>query len=176
MAGRPGNPNLKGGAPQANRNAMRHGLRAGMLPKGAAYIKRECDTMRREIETAVLARHGEVDLYRAALIQTAMRWERHGMLVQRWLRKEAVTMDAAQRLAYSRDIARASENRDRCLKELGLNVDETQNAIDAWYSADPDDALESPDTPSHGESAKEGKNTSPRPQARTGEAKAREEG
>jgi hypothetical protein len=129
----------KQGAPIGNRNSLRHGLRAGSLPKGASYIKREINLLRREIETAVMNRHGEIDLYRAALIQTAIRWERHGMLVQRWLRREAGEMDAAQRLAYSRDIARASESRDRCLKELGLNAGDHADILDALYST--------PDTP-----------------------------
>ena len=124
---------------------MRHGLRAGQLPKGAAYIKRECDTLRREIEQAVLEQHGEIGLYQAAVVQSAMRWERHGLLVQRWLRMEAGTMDAAQRLAYSRDIARASENRDRCLKELGLDANGRQNVLDVLYST-PADPPESPPT------------------------------
>jgi len=111
-------------APPKNRNATRHGLVAGQLPKGAAYIKRECDTLRRSIEEAVAASHsGSVTLYQAALIQTCIRWERHAMLVQRWLRLQCDTMDAATRLAYSRDIARASAERDKAL--LGLGLDST---------------------------------------------------
>jgi hypothetical protein len=123
------------GAPFRNRNNTRHGLRAGQLPKGAAYIKRECDVLRREIEQAVADVHGgSVSLYHAALIQTCIRWERHAMLIQRWLRLESDTMDAATRLAYSRDIARASAERDKALLTLGLNASDSRSIIDALYS------------------------------------------
>lgn len=123
-------------APPKNRNATRHGLRAGELPKGASYIKRECDVLRREIESAVADAHGgSVSLYQAALIQTCVRWERHAMLVQRWLRLQADTMGAATRLAYSRDIARASAERDKALLGLGLHASDSRSIIDALYSS-----------------------------------------
>ena len=110
-------------APPMNRNATRHGLRAGRLPKGAAYVRRECDALRRIIEDAVAdANNGNVTLHQAALIQTAIRWERHAMLAQRWLRLQIDDLDANARLNYSRDIARASAERDKCFKELGLNT------------------------------------------------------
>ena len=134
----------KTGAPQKNRNAMRHGLRAGQLPKGASYIKRDCDALRRVIEDVLLAKHGEIDIYKSALIQTAIRWERHAMLVQRWLRKEVDDMNAMERIAYSKDIANASTNRDKCLKELGLHMDRN-NVFDALYADEPDDPLEPED-------------------------------
>ncbi len=110
-------------APIKNRNAVRHGLRAGQLPKGASYIKRETDVLRRIIEDAVAALDGgNVSLYHAGVVQSCIRWERHAMLSQRWLRLEAGDLTPDQRLAFSRDIARASTERDKCLRELGLNV------------------------------------------------------
>ena len=121
-------------APVKNRNATRHGLRAGQLPKGAAYIKRETDVLRRIIENAVADEHdGDVSLYHAALIQSTIRWERHAMLAQRWLRREAESLTLDQRLAFSRDIARASTERDKCLRELGLN---TKPNGDPWAILD----------------------------------------
>ena len=113
---------------------MRHGLRSGSLPKGAAYIKRECDTMRCAIEDALIVSKGEITLTDAATIQTAMRCERHALLAQRWLRQDATNMDAATRLAYSRDIAKASAERDKCLKLLDIDCNE-RNVIDALYNA-----------------------------------------
>lgn len=108
---------------QGNRNATRHGLTAGQLPKGAAYVRRITDSLRVALERAITDRNGgEVSLYHAALIQSAVRWERHSLLSQRWLRQEAATMNADQRLAYSRETARASAERDKCLKLLGLDI------------------------------------------------------
>ncbi|MEQ8790248.1 MAG: hypothetical protein RIC55_28390 [Pirellulaceae bacterium] len=121
-------------APPKNRNATRHGLKAGTLPAGASYVKRDCDALRRCIEAAVVERHGEIALYHAACIQSAIRWERHAMLAQRWLRLEIDQMDPATKLSYSREIARASAERDKCLEKLGLDKDLTANAIDVLYS------------------------------------------
>ncbi len=113
-------------APFDNKNSMRHGLRSGRLPKGCSYVKREADSLWNKIEDAVAdANDGIVTLYQDALIQTAIKWERHGMLAQRWLRLDARDMDASTRLSYSREIARSSVERDRCLKELGLDRKKT---------------------------------------------------
>lgn len=100
-------------------------------------MKREVDVMRVAIEDAVVAAKGEVGLYDAATIQSAMRWERHAMLAQRWLRLSINEMDAATKLSYSREIARASTERDKCLERLGLNVSDVNNAIDALYADTP---------------------------------------
>ena len=118
-----------------NRRATRHGLTAGQLPKGAAYIKRCSDQFRVAIEQAVADRNGgQVSLYHAALIQSAQRWERHAMLSQRWLRHEADKLNADQRLAYSREVARASSERDKCLRLLGLDRSEFDHQLDQLYS------------------------------------------
>lgn len=118
-----GNPGGKPGrsGPPKNRHAIRHGLRAGRLPKGCAYVRRECDQLRGIVEAAVAEAHGEITILQAALVQTAIRWERHASLAQRWLRLECEKMDATTRLNYSRDIARASAERDKCLLQLGLD-------------------------------------------------------
>lgn len=103
------------GAPSGNRNNLRHGLRAGRLPPGCGTIRRAIDELRRQLEDAVLRAHGEIDVLAAAQIQTAIRFERHAMLAQRWLRLNADMMQPAERLAYSRDIAKASESRDKAM-------------------------------------------------------------
>ncbi|MDA1054229.1 MAG: hypothetical protein O3C40_27600 [Planctomycetota bacterium] len=109
--------------PPGNGNAIRHGLMAGKLPKGASYIELESERLRTALEDAVVNRTGgEISLHDAAVIQTAIRWERHALLAQRWLRNEAETLTPDQRLAFSRDVARASAERDKCLKALGLDV------------------------------------------------------
>ena len=121
------------GAPLANKNAVRHGLTTGSLPKGCAYVMRHTNELRGKLESAVVDLRGEVALYDAANINTAIRWERHALLTQRWLRLEAKSMDATTRLAYSRDIARASAERDKCLKALGLDV---RPGSDPWAILD----------------------------------------
>jgi hypothetical protein len=68
----------------------------------------------------VIACKGEVSLIDAAAINSAMRWERHALLAQRWLRKDWEELTADQRLNFSREVARASSERDKCLKTLGL--------------------------------------------------------
>ena len=76
---------------------------------------------------------GEVGLADAAAINSAVRWERHAMLAQRWLRVDVGDMDATTRLAYSRDVAKASSERDKCIRALGL---EPSKQSDPWSILD----------------------------------------
>ncbi len=112
----------RSGAPKGSANAMRHGLRAGKLPKDAKYIEWQMNSLRRELEAAVIAVKGEVNLLDAATIQTAVKWERHGALALRWLRVEGDKLKPTERLHFSREIARASTERDKALAALGLDV------------------------------------------------------
>ena len=92
------------------------------------------------LETAVMDRKGEISLFDAGLVQTAMRWERHALLAQRWLKKEAANMTHSDRLAFSREVARASESRDRALKELGLARTSHDRVIaDLYANSEPED-------------------------------------
>lgn len=110
----------RSGPPKDNRNAMRHGLKAGKLPKGAAYIEVRLNTFRRILEDEVIDAKGEVSLGDAAAIQTCLRWERHAMLAQRWLRIEGANLGVSDLLKFSEAIARASDARDRALRLLDL--------------------------------------------------------
>jgi len=151
-----------GGAPTGNRNAMRHGLRAGKLPAGCGNIENRINVFRRTLEDEKLAIAGEISIVDAAAINTACKWERHGMLALRWLRLEAEKLTASERLAFSREIARASAERDRAL--AGLELDRrpdpwdfldslpSTNGSDAPAGDDdapaPDDAPHTPPSPS----------------------------
>jgi hypothetical protein len=115
------------------KNAIRHGLTAGALPPGCGYVKRIIGEFRTSLEASVIEVHGSIDLYRAGVIQTALRLERHALLCQRWLRKGEGTLTPDQRLAYSRDIGKASAERDKCLRELGINA---KAASDPWADLD----------------------------------------
>ena len=59
------------------------------------------------------------------------------MLAQRWLRVDVADMDASTRLAYSRDVAKASTERDKCIRALGLEPSKQRDPwdiLDAKYS------------------------------------------
>lgn len=138
----------KRGAPKANGNAIRHGLTAGKLPRGAAYIARISGVFRTSLEAAVIDHKTQISLHDAAVIQTAVRWERHSQLAQRWLRKEFDRLTPDQKLHYSREVARASAERDRCLRLLGLGeskVSDPWAQFDAWRDDSGEDEQTTPD-------------------------------
>jgi hypothetical protein len=151
----------KGGAPIGNGNAVRHGLTTGKLPKGGAYIHRITNQFRAAVEAAVIDAKGEVSLIDAASIVTAVRWERHALLAQRWLRQEAATLTPDQRLSFSRDVARASGERDKCLRALGLDRDKQSTLIDALYAVDAIDHEAASDEPVSDDSEPNGDDTEP---------------
>lgn len=120
----------KKGAPKGNANAMRHGLRAGQLPRHCKYIEWRCNEFRRGLEQAVLDLRGSINITDAARINSATRWEVHAGLAFHWLTKEMDKLTPEQRLSFSRDVANASSNRDKCIEALKLNVDVVKNAWD----------------------------------------------
>lgn len=129
FCGKPG----KSGPPKGNGNALRHGLRAGKLPRDCAYLENRLNAFRREIETAVLAAKGEITLTDAGLIQSCLRWERHAGLAQRWLTKQGDKLKPVELLQFSREIAKASSERDKSLAALALN----RNVVrDMWSAVD----------------------------------------
>jgi hypothetical protein len=121
------------GAARGNENAYRHGLKAGKLPRDAKYIEIRMNIVRRELEAAVVAAKGGVSITDAAYIQTAMRWERHAALAQRWLTKQYDELKPEQRLAFSEAIAKASTNRDKAVAALGLDRDTKHQLYEELY-------------------------------------------
>lgn len=118
----------RSGAPKGNANAQRHGLRGSKLPKGCQYIENAVNNLRRQVESAVIAKHGRTNVVSAAAINSILKWERHGMLAAHWLRKEGEKLSVSERLQFSREIATASDNRDRALRSLELDVE----TADEW--------------------------------------------
>lgn len=112
----------KRGAQPGNRNRMRHGLRGGKLPPKLQYIEHRLNSLRRTLEDAVVALRSEVSIVDAACINSAAKWERHGLLAQHWLRHEVENMSVTDRLKFSEAIAKASDNRDKNIKALGLDI------------------------------------------------------
>lgn len=110
--------------PPRNRNAAKHYVHSylaqGRLPKGASYTTRLMYEFRHQLEAVVSQKHGEVTLFHAALIQTAIRHESRAQLLQRWLRtEEGLTL--AERVTLLQQIGAASDSRDKCLEKMGLN-------------------------------------------------------
>ena len=124
----------RSGAPRNNRNAIRHGLKASTLPKDCRYIEVRLNIFRRRLEDALLAAKGQVTMTDAANIQTCLRWERHAALAQRWLTKQYKELKPTDKLAFSREIARASTERDKALANLQLDRDAKDSVLDALYS------------------------------------------
>jgi len=116
------------GAQANNRSSIRHGLTAGKLPKGCQHIENSLNNFRRQIEDLVLAAKGAISMDDAAAIQTALRWERHGALALRWLTKRGDELKPLDQLAFSREIAKASTERDKSLSALGLHKSAVHNA------------------------------------------------
>jgi hypothetical protein len=74
---------------------------------------------------------GEITLVDAAYVNTAYRAERHAQLAQRWLALEAESMTPADRLNYSREVVRASAERDKAIAGLDLPK---RHSADYWSS------------------------------------------
>ena len=105
---------------------MKHGLRVaciGKMPAGAAYVARMVLVLRRVLEAAVLDAKGKISLQDELGINCACRWERHSLLAARWLRLEMKSMTLDQRLAFSQDVAKAAESRDKAVAALKIDTD-----------------------------------------------------
>lgn len=118
-----------------NKNAVRHGFRAASLPDGCAYIEHQVKALRRFVISELrggAGSGGPLTTYQEALVQSAMRHETRAALAQRWLRLEGAALSINDRLALTKAITDASDNRDKCLQRLGL--DREQTVIDALYA------------------------------------------
>lgn len=139
LESRGGKPGRSGPA-KGNTNAIRHGLHAnrhgmvgGKLPKGCAYIEKRVNGLRRQVEALILEDRGEIGILDAANVNSILKWERHGLLASHWLRKESEKMSYSDKLKFSEAIAKASDNRDKALRALKLDRDETDDVIIKLY-------------------------------------------
>lgn len=113
----------RSGPRKGSANATRHGMRGSKLPKGCKYVEGRVNALRRTMEEAVLALRSEITILDAAAINSILKWERHGLLAAHWLRHEIDSLSATDRLKFSEAIAKASDNRDKAIKSLGLDVE-----------------------------------------------------
>lgn len=140
-----GKEQCRAGAPDANRNATKHGLRANRLPPGTERLAGHLKKLQADLEAAIIEREGEVDIYHAALVQSAIRHERACYLMWRWLRLEGDTMKVDQRVSLLANASVATEKRDKALKLMGL--DKRENA-DIWSDLDSPNQPSDPPEPS----------------------------
>lgn len=106
----------KAGAPAGNRNAMRHGLTTGAAPE--PYVTQLGRQFRRSIEEAVISATGSITVAAASEIQAAAEWETHRIKAKRWLREAGDKLTLEQKLAFSREAAKAASERTKHLKAL----------------------------------------------------------
>ena len=124
-------------AQNGNRNAIKTGVHSymstGRLPPGCSYVTRLINRMRGQLEAAVGERHGEVDVYRAAVVQSACRHESRCILLQRYLREASDELSVTDRATLLREMSNATTQRDRCLKQAGLDQTDADHALAALY-------------------------------------------
>lgn len=116
--------------PAKDRSHLRHGLKAGKLPYENASIENTTNALRRLLEDAVLAARGTVTLSDALAISSACKWERHGLLVL-WQLRKAPELKPLDRIAASREIAKASTQRDLAVSLL--RIDDSADLYAALY-------------------------------------------
>ncbi len=128
-------PKRKPGGQPGNRSPFRHGLTGtGKLPRKLAYIECRLNNFRRLLEDAVIADRGrDPDVTEASIINTALKWERHGALAQRWITVSYDELKPDQLINFSREVARASAERDKSIKQLNLSQEGTQNVLTVLY-------------------------------------------
>lgn len=123
----------RSGPSKGNQNATRHGMKGSKLPKGLEYIELRVNSLRRQVEEAIIQLKGSIGIVDAAAVNSILKWERHGLLAAHWLRKEADKLSAGDRLRFSEAIAKASDNRDRNIKALGLDRDQAEDVLGQLY-------------------------------------------
>lgn len=129
--GKPGNGNAVRHGLDAN---LRHGLVGGKLPKGCQYIEKRVNSLRRQVERIVLETKGQISFTDSANINSILKWERHGLLANHWLREQNEKLSPLERLKFSETIAKASDNRDRAIKALKLERDTNEDILNTLYA------------------------------------------
>lgn len=135
-SGPPGNSNAAGNSggkagrsgPPGHANASTHGIgtfgHTGKLPKGCGWLSLRQRSGQRALEAAVLKERGTIDLTDAGLIQSCMRHEVIAQLALRHLRRaeggKVAALSFEQTSAIWATISKATNQRDACIKRLGL--------------------------------------------------------
>ena len=125
------------GAPQGNRNNMRHGLKAGKLPAGCLYLEKQQQAIRRSLEDAVAECKGEVSPRDAGYIFAACDGYRQAKLSAHWLRKAGPKLSASERERHSDGMAKGVDRFVRYLDKLNLDGDRGERIIQTLYQRIP---------------------------------------
>jgi len=119
MPGTPKNTNaLKHGRKS---RAVRYGLKVGALPKEFRHIQNHVNGVRREMETAVESRHGQVSLSHALLIDSAVAHELHATICRTLLNRNIAKLAPLDQAKLAGDAAKAKEARNRAFGRLDLD-------------------------------------------------------
>lgn len=125
----PGNKAALGsGPPIGNTNNLRHGLqsaqvlRLSKLPEELEFIARAVRVFRKYARHELEIKTGRpLNVYETAVLQSCCRHETRAALAGRWLRELGPGATIEQRLALTKTISDASDQRDKCLQRLGLD-------------------------------------------------------
>lgn len=116
----------KGGAPEDNANALRHGLYSAKAHELLSrYALRASNAFRRSLEAATIDAHGGVSVTHAAYINTATEAQRVALanreLLAR-LEESETPPDADLRLRFDAEYVKMLERRDAKVKALTLDA------------------------------------------------------
>ena len=121
-----------------NRNALRHGLRCGKLPKGAEYIELQRNAVRVALEDAVRACKGErISIDDAGYIFAACDGYRQSKQSAHWLRKGGDKLKTADRERHSDGVAKGVDRFIKYLSKLNLDRDSNETIIQTLYTRIP---------------------------------------
>jgi hypothetical protein len=109
-----------------NRNAIVSGLSSflatGRWPRGASYVPTLLNGLRAGLAAAYRDRPSDLTPeFADSLIQSALRHEGRALLLQRKLRLQSDDLTLDQTRAVLADISDATDRRDRCIRQLGLD-------------------------------------------------------
>ena len=126
-------------APLQNLHAAKNGTRitrliVGNLPKPLHRVQRFVLQYRRTLEDAVIEVRNEVGLIDAHVIDAACKHEQHAGVCRHLLRQKIETMSVADVRECSKQIATATDARNKAVRELQLERDESR-IFDALYAS-----------------------------------------
>lgn len=112
--------------PKRKPSQRREHLRSGLvLPKQPSQLAKnsseKANELRRELEDACQAAHGEISKTQRGLILSAVTWYRHYLHVSQRMRKDYDLLTAREWLEFSKAACHASNERDRCVAALRLD-------------------------------------------------------
>jgi hypothetical protein len=121
--------------PSRQRDKLRHGLHAPRLARGLSYCDRMANQFKRGLEDLILARDGDIDLYRAALIHSASEAQRLASANRTERRQAADQKKLTPELGLAFDAAylKALDLRDRKLESLGLAKTAAESLLTRLY-------------------------------------------